>query len=215
MWNPAGVDEAVWERMREHFTEEQIVELGYFVSLTFGQQRWIKTLGIGHNEVTVPGVDEPEAGPAGLAPDAGRELSVNGQRPAPGAPRQRQQMNRGADELRAIAPHVLQVYEETRRTVLSAGIVEPELKALCVRYLAEDPDVMDHAQDPERFDERQRAALAWADAIAWDGDRANDALWARLQSAFTEPELVELGYSIAIELGQRHWLSTHAIAKRT
>ena len=27
-------------RMRSHFTEEQIVELGYFVSLTYGQQHW-------------------------------------------------------------------------------------------------------------------------------------------------------------------------------
>ena len=41
-------------RLETHFSEEQIVELGYFVSLTFGQQRWIKTLGIGHGEVTVP-----------------------------------------------------------------------------------------------------------------------------------------------------------------
>jgi alkylhydroperoxidase family enzyme len=51
------VDDALMARLRSHFTEEQIVELGYFVSLTFGQQRWIKTLGIGHGEVTVPGVD--------------------------------------------------------------------------------------------------------------------------------------------------------------
>jgi hypothetical protein len=55
------------ERMRSHFTDEQIVELGYFVSLTFGQQRWIKTLGIGHGEVTVPGVSGPAAERAGLA----------------------------------------------------------------------------------------------------------------------------------------------------
>jgi hypothetical protein len=27
------------------------VELGFFVGLTLGQQRWIKTLGIGHHEV--------------------------------------------------------------------------------------------------------------------------------------------------------------------
>jgi len=27
------------------------VELGFFVALTLGQQRWIKTLGIGHGEV--------------------------------------------------------------------------------------------------------------------------------------------------------------------
>jgi hypothetical protein len=55
-------------RLRAHFGEEQIVELGYFVSLTFGQQRWIKTLAIGHNEVTVPTVTDPGAASAGLAP---------------------------------------------------------------------------------------------------------------------------------------------------
>jgi hypothetical protein len=36
------------------------VELGYFVAVTFGQQRWIKTLGIGHGEVL-------NLGAAGLA----------------------------------------------------------------------------------------------------------------------------------------------------
>jgi alkylhydroperoxidase family enzyme len=51
VWNPEGADDAVFEALREHFSDEQIVELGYFVALTFGQQRWIKTLGIGHGEV--------------------------------------------------------------------------------------------------------------------------------------------------------------------
>lgn len=51
VWNPESVDEALWARLCEHFSEEQLVELGYFVSLTYGQQRWIKTLGIGHEEV--------------------------------------------------------------------------------------------------------------------------------------------------------------------
>ena len=69
VWNPNGVDLALMARMRAEFTEEQIVELGYFVSLTFGQQRWIKTLGIGHGEVTVPTVNDPTAAHAGLAPD--------------------------------------------------------------------------------------------------------------------------------------------------
>jgi hypothetical protein len=68
VWNPRGVDQALMERMRSHFTEEQIVELGYFVSLTFGQQRWIKTLDIGHNEVRVPTVSDPAAQYAGLKP---------------------------------------------------------------------------------------------------------------------------------------------------
>ena len=39
-----------------------IAELGYFVGLTFGQQRWIRTLGIGHGEYL-------NVSRAGLAPD--------------------------------------------------------------------------------------------------------------------------------------------------
>jgi alkylhydroperoxidase family enzyme len=69
VWNPSGVDDALMDRMRSHFSEEQIVELGYFVSLTYGQQRWIKTLDIGHGEVTVPTVTDAGATRAGLAPD--------------------------------------------------------------------------------------------------------------------------------------------------
>ena len=51
MWSPRSADEAVFARLREHFSDDQIVELGYFVSITYGQQSWIKTLGIGHGEV--------------------------------------------------------------------------------------------------------------------------------------------------------------------
>jgi alkylhydroperoxidase family enzyme len=61
VWNPEGADDAIWAGLREHFSEDQIVELGYFVALTYGQQRWIKTLGIGHREVL-------DLGDAGLAP---------------------------------------------------------------------------------------------------------------------------------------------------
>ena len=68
VWNPSSVNEALMRRLRSQFSEEQLVELGYFVSLTFGQQRWIKTLGIGHGEVTVPTVTDPEAASAGLGP---------------------------------------------------------------------------------------------------------------------------------------------------
>lgn len=118
------------------------------------------------------------------------------------------------DAVRARAPHVLEVYEETRRTVLESGIVERDLKELCARYLAEDLHVVGQAEDPDAYNERQRAALAWADAIAWDSERADDALWGRLHAAFSEPELVELGYSLAITLGQQHWLATHGITER-
>jgi alkylhydroperoxidase family enzyme len=60
VWNPEGVDDELWARLRDHFHEEEIVELGAFIALTFGQQRVIKTWGVGHEELPA------EAG-AGLA----------------------------------------------------------------------------------------------------------------------------------------------------
>ena len=50
VWTPEGVDDALWARLREHFSEEEIVELGSFVCVTFGQQRVIKTWAVGHGE---------------------------------------------------------------------------------------------------------------------------------------------------------------------
>lgn len=117
------------------------------------------------------------------------------------------------DAIRARAPHVLSVYQETRETVLESGIVERDIKDLCARYLAEDSDVL-AAVDVQRLTERERAALAWVDAIAGYAE-ADDELWGRLHRAFTEPELVELGYSIAISLGQQHWLATHGVVERS
>ncbi len=63
VWDPNGADNGVWMRLREHFTDGQIIELGAFVSLTYGQQRVIKTWGVGHNEL-------PAEPGAGLAPKA-------------------------------------------------------------------------------------------------------------------------------------------------
>ena len=114
----------------------------------------------------------------------------------------------GADAVRARVPAALAAYAETRATVLEAGIVDRSLKELCARYLAEDEVVLTHADDPARFDERERAALAWTHAIAWNSDLADAALWERLHACFTEPELVELGYAIAFSLGQQHWVDT-------
>ncbi len=97
------------------------------------------------------------------------------------------------------------MYAETRATVLDGGLVDRSLKELCARYIAEDEEVVAFASS-DRFDERERAALEWAHAIAWDSDAADEKLWARLHAHFSEPELVELGYAIAFTLGQSHWL---------
>ena len=61
VWNSDIADATLWKRLHELFTVPELVELGFFVALTLGQQRWIKTLGIGHGEVLADTT-------AGLAP---------------------------------------------------------------------------------------------------------------------------------------------------
>jgi hypothetical protein len=51
IWNSEIADDELWGKLHQHFTVPELVELGFFVGLTLGQQRWIKTLGIGHGEV--------------------------------------------------------------------------------------------------------------------------------------------------------------------
>lgn len=51
IWNSEIADDALWEQLHRHFTVPELVELGFFVALTLGQQRWIKTLGIEHHQV--------------------------------------------------------------------------------------------------------------------------------------------------------------------
>lgn len=106
--------------------------------------------------------------------------------------------------VRARMPDVLRSYEETREAVLGDGLVEAALKQLCFRALAKDRELA----DLDSFDGRTRAALEWTQAIAWNSDLADDDFWSRLRAHFSEPELVELGYAVAYELGQQHWLRT-------
>jgi len=44
-------DDAFWARLYEHFNEEELVELACFISLTMGQQSWIRLLNIDHHQV--------------------------------------------------------------------------------------------------------------------------------------------------------------------
>jgi alkylhydroperoxidase family enzyme len=65
-WHLETPDE-FWTRIRNHFTEPELVELGCFIGLTFGQQSWLRMLNIGHHEVMAgtdasmaPGFETPE-----------------------------------------------------------------------------------------------------------------------------------------------------------
>ena len=115
-----------------------------------------------------------------------------------------------ADDIRGLVPAALEAYAFTRDEVLRGGLVDPELKELCFRYLADDPGV----EDLERFQGRERAALEWTHAIAWDSSKADDALWERLHEIFSPEELVELGCAIGFELGQQHWRRTVGLPAR-
>lgn len=60
----------------------------------------------------------------------------------------------------------------------------------------------------DKFTRREKIALRYADAIMYNPDQADDALWADLKAEFTEPELVELGYWIGFTFGGQRWLKT-------
>ena len=69
---------------------------------------------------------------------------------------------------------------------------------------AQVDDLMNFAKSV-KYNERQKAALAYAEAIVWRTD-TDDAFWERMYQHFTEPELVELGCAIGLTLGQQSWL---------
>ena len=56
-----------------------------------------------------------------------------------------------------------------------------------------------------RYSEREKAALAYTEAIAWRLP-STDELWDRLHRHFSEEELVELACCVALTLGQQSWL---------
>ncbi len=114
------------------------------------------------------------------------------------------------------------------RDIFRNGVLDHSVKELCRLYVSRavsceycgnqrsvkaagagmvEDDVMDLLQfeKSKRYDERQKAALAYAEAIAYRLD-VDDAFWDRMHRHFSEPELVELGCMIGLTLGQQSWL---------
>ena len=46
-WSTHDADDDLWAQLHAHFNEPELVELGYFVAFTLGQQHWLATLGLG------------------------------------------------------------------------------------------------------------------------------------------------------------------------
>jgi alkylhydroperoxidase family enzyme len=114
------------------------------------------------------------------------------------------------------------------RDLFKNGVLDHSVKELCRLYVSRAVSceycgnqrsikgkasgiAEDHVRDllqfeqSKRYDERQKAALAYAEAIAYRLD-TDDAFWERMHRHFTEPELVELGCFIGLTLGQQSWL---------
>jgi len=130
--------------------------------------------------------------------------------------------------VRAHVPDCFWFFADSWDRVFRNGVCDHALKELCRVYVsrsvvcefcgnqrsikaaqqglteAKYDDLMDFEQST-RYDARQKAALAYAEAIVWRLD-TDDAFWARMKSHFSEPELVELGCAIGLTLGQQSWL---------
>ncbi len=66
-------------------------------------------------------------------------------------------------------------------------------------------DALMNFETSGEYDERQRAALSYTEAITWRID-PDDKFWERLHSHFSEEELVELACFIALTMGQQSWI---------
>src|SRR6185295_9559969 len=133
--------------------------------------------------------------------------------------------------IRAHVPAAFWSFANTWQAVFREGVCDHAIKELCRVYVSRsvqceycgnqrsvkaasqkalsEADYMDllNFEKSTRYNARQKAALAYTEAIVWDL-ATDDALWARLKSHFSEPELVELGYFVAITMGQQRWLRT-------
>lgn len=131
--------------------------------------------------------------------------------------------------VRAHVPACFWFFANSWRDIFRNGLLDHSIKELCRLYISRsvqceycgnqrsvkaaktgaviEDQVFDllNFEKSSRFNERQKAALAYAEAIAWHLE-PDDAFWDRLHEHFSEPELVELGCMIGLTLGQQSWL---------
>ncbi len=130
--------------------------------------------------------------------------------------------------VRAHVPACFWFFANSWNDVFRNGILDHPLKELCRVYVSRSVicefcgnqrsvrgsneglkethyDDLINFEKSVKYNERQKAALAYAEAIVWRLD-TDDAYWARMHQHFSEAELVELGCAIGLTLGQQSWL---------
>jgi len=130
--------------------------------------------------------------------------------------------------VRAHVPACFWAFANSWQAIFRDGICDHAIKELCRVYVSRSVkceycgnqrseqaraqglsegqyDDLLNFEKSERLSEREKAALAYAEAITWRLE-SSDELWDRLDEHFSEPELVELGCFIALTMGQQSWL---------
>ncbi len=129
--------------------------------------------------------------------------------------------------VRAHAPNAFWAFADSWKALFHDGVCDHAIKDLCRVYISRTVkcefcgnqrstkattaglleaqyDELLNFESSDKYDDRQKAALAYAEAIAWGTN--SDELWERLHKHFSEPELVELGNCIALTYGQQSWI---------
>lgn len=130
--------------------------------------------------------------------------------------------------IRAHVPKAFWFFANGWKDLFREGVVDHEIKELCRVYVSRSVkceycgnqrsekgrqlgltegkyDDLLNFESSEKYDDRQKAALSYAEAIAWHLE-VDDEFWDRLYQHFTEAELVELACFVGLTLGQQSWL---------
>src|SRR5947208_6708149 len=132
--------------------------------------------------------------------------------------------------IRAHVPAVFWSFANSWRDVFKNGVADHAIKELCRIYVSRsvlcefcgnqrsmkaakqgiiEDDYRDliNFESSTRYNEKQKAALAYAEMITADL-AVDDRFWALGHQHFSEPELVEISYFIALTMGQQRRLRT-------
>ena len=130
--------------------------------------------------------------------------------------------------IRAHRPPIMMAFATAWKDSFHEGVCDHNIKELCRIYVSRSVkceycgnqrsekgkamgltegkyDDLLNFETSSIYDDRQKAALAYTEAIVWHLE-TDDALWERLYSHFSEDELVELGCFVGLTLGQQSWL---------
>ncbi len=130
--------------------------------------------------------------------------------------------------VRAQVPACFWSFANSWRDIFHAGVCDHAIKELCRLYVSRSvkcefcgnqrsikafsqnlseaqADDLVNFEKSVKYTDKQKAALAYAEAITWRLD-TDDAFWERMHKHFSEAELVELGCFIALTMGQQSWL---------